>query len=168
MKASVVYVSNTGNTESLAMAIREELQNCLHCGAPSNEALAADLVFAGFWTDRGTCPEELRDFLGKLHGKTVALFGTAGFGGSKEYFERLLATVEALVPADNTLADGFMCQGKMPMTVRERYVKMGNTQGVENFDRALAHPDHADLTAVRAWARGIADNAAEGTPNAKR
>ena len=90
MKASVVYVSNTGNTESLAMAIREELQNCLHCGAPANEALAADLVFAGFWTDRGTCPEELRDFLGKLHGKTVALFGTAGFGGAQSYFDQIL------------------------------------------------------------------------------
>lgn len=160
MKTSIVYVSHTGNTEALAQAIQKELNGC-PCGAPCEEAREADVIFAGFWTDKGTCPEELRDFLEKLHGKTVALFGTAGFGGSREYFEKLLATVGSLVPEDNTLVPGFMCQGRMPMSVRERYVKMGNTQGVENFDRALTHPDDADLAAVCAWARSIADKAAE-------
>lgn len=167
MKTSIVYVSHTGNTKSLGLAVQEELNDCIYCGEPCEEALAADVVFAGFWTDKGTCPDQLREFLGKLHGKTVALFGTAGFGGSKEYFDKLLAAVGSLVPEDNTLETGFMCQGKMPMPVRERYVKMGNTQGVENFDRALTHPDDADLAAVRAWARAIADKAAEGALNAE-
>ena len=45
----------------------------------------------------------------------------------------------------------------MPMAVRERYEKMlkmhapvPNLKGMlENFDRALSHPDQADLEAVR-------------------
>ena len=46
-----------------------------------------------------------------------------------------------------------MCQGKMPMAMRERYVKMKEAPNhkpnldmlIENFDRALSHPDKADL-----------------------
>ena len=47
----------------------------------------------------------------------------------------------------------YMCQGKMPLSVRERYVKMlaqpdhrpGLERMIENFDRALSHPDREDL-----------------------
>ena len=47
----------------------------------------------------------------------------------------------------------YMCQGKMPMAMRERYVKMKEDPHhkpnldmlIENFDRALSHPDKADL-----------------------
>lgn len=46
-----------------------------------------------------------------------------------------------------------MCQGKMPMAMRERYVKMKEDPNhkpnldmlIENFDRALSHPDKTDL-----------------------
>ena len=46
-----------------------------------------------------------------------------------------------------------MCQGKMPLSVRERYVKMKEQPGhmpnidamIENFDKALSHPDADDL-----------------------
>ena len=46
-----------------------------------------------------------------------------------------------------------MCQGKMPQSVRERYVKMKEQPDhmtnldamIENFDKALSHPDADDL-----------------------
>lgn len=46
----------------------------------------------------------------------------------------------------------FMCQGKMPMVVRDRYEKMladpdkaAQTQMLlKNFDMALSHPDEKD------------------------
>lgn len=46
-----------------------------------------------------------------------------------------------------------MCQGKMPLSVRERYVKMREQPNrmtdldsrIENFDRALSHPNAEDL-----------------------
>lgn len=50
-----------------------------------------------------------------------------------------------------------MCQGKMPQSVRDRYVKMKEMPDakpnldalIENFDRALSHPDEADLNDLR-------------------
>lgn len=160
MKTAIVYLSRTGNTELLAKAVREEAgDTCVYFGAPDAQALQADLIFAGFWTDKGTCGEELRALLEMLHGKTVAVFGTAGFGGSSEYFARLLSGVEKFIAGDNRVAEGFMCQGKMPLAVRERYVKMGNAQGVENFDKAASHPNAEDLAAVRSWAGSVMKSA---------
>ena len=50
-----------------------------------------------------------------------------------------------------------MCQGRMPQTVLERYVKMkrqpehpANLDAlIENFYRALSHPDGEDLRALQ-------------------
>lgn len=50
-----------------------------------------------------------------------------------------------------------MCQGKMPQSVRERYVKMKENPEhpenidalIENFDRALSHPDSDDLERLK-------------------
>ena len=54
-----------------------------------------------------------------------------------------------------------MCQGKMPMSVRARYEKMLESPEhvpnvsamIENFDRALSHPDAEDLAALQAAVR---------------
>ena len=51
-----------------------------------------------------------------------------------------------------------MCQGKMPLSVRQRYEKMmempdhgPNPEAmIANFDRALTHPDAEDLENLKA------------------
>ena len=97
MKCAVVYSSHTGNTEMLAEEARKILegQECLYYGIPDEKAKKAaeeaELVFAGFWTDKGNCEEQMAEFLESLNGKQVVLFGTAGFGQSQEYFDRILA-----------------------------------------------------------------------------
>ena len=65
------------------------------------------------------------------------------------------------LPAGNELLGSYFCQGKMPEAVRQRYEAMAKTDPekarplLENFDRALSHPDEADLRglseAVAAW-----------------
>lgn len=50
-----------------------------------------------------------------------------------------------------------MCQGKMPQSVRTRYLKMkeqpehpANLDAlIKNFDSALSHPDEEDLEKLR-------------------
>ena len=50
-----------------------------------------------------------------------------------------------------------MCQGEMPIYVRERYEKMlsapihaPNLEGmIENFDKAFSHPDETDLIELK-------------------
>ena len=93
MSYAIVFSSKTGNTRLLADTLRASLpQNeCTYFGAPAPEALEAETLYIGFWTDKGHADDTLTAFLQTLKGKRVFLFGTAGFGGSAPYFEKILA-----------------------------------------------------------------------------
>ena len=159
MKYSIVYVSNTGNTRLLAETIRAQLpaEDCIYCGVPCEEAAKADRNYVGFWTDKGGCTAEISDFLKALTTQEVFLFGTAGFGGAPESFEQILKRVAAHIPDSARLAGSYMCQGKMPVSVRQRYEQMRDKPGlpfnvedmIANFDRALSHPDNGDLQQLK-------------------
>lgn len=154
MSYSIVYSSRTGNTALLAQTIRDTLpaSDCVYFGAPDAKALAADTIYAGFWTDKGTCDEQVAQFLQSLNGQKVFLFGTAGFGGAPAYFEQILNRVRENLPETTELIGSYMCQGKMPAAVRARYEAMEDNPRraamIENFDRALSHPDMQDLDAL--------------------
>lgn len=154
MSYSIVYSSRTGNTALLAQTIRDTLpaSDCVYFGAPDAKALAADTIYAGFWTDKGTCDEQVAQFLQSLSGQKVFLFGTAGFGGAPAYFEQILNRVRENLPETTELIGSYMCQGKMPAAVRARYEAMEDNPRraamIENFDRALSHPDAQDLDAL--------------------
>lgn len=180
MTYAIVYSSRTGNTEQLARALRSALplQGCLYFGPPDPAALAAERLYLGFWTDRGSCDETMAAFLAQVEGKEVFLFGTAGFGRAPAYFQKVLAQVETHLGQGCTLVGSYMCQGRMPLAVRQRYEKMlaaastpgaepsalpgggrfspASLQGmIENFDQALAHPDADDLDALVRAARQV-------------
>ena len=141
MKYAIVFSSQTGNTKQLAEAVSSVLPQ-------------ADLCFFG---SPSRCNQEITDFLKTLKGKEVFLFGTAGFGGSQEYFDKILSSVQKRLGASNTVIGTYMCQGKMPQSVRERYVKMKNSplpipnvdKMIENFDTAVSHPDETDLQKLK-------------------
>lgn len=155
MSYAIVYSSCTGNTKLLAEAVRSALpeEECVYFGAPDPKALSAQRIYVGFWTDKGTCSEEMKAFLRQLTSQEVFLFGTAGFGVSPEYFEKILHNIRALLPETVRVIGTFMCQGKMPSSVREHYVKMSQSPNpqpnldllIANFDQALSHPDQQDL-----------------------
>ena len=158
MKYAIVYSSQTGNTKMLADTIRRELpeEDCVYFGRPDTAALEAERIYVGFWTNRGTCDEETAAFLKQIKGGEVYLFGTAGFGGKPEYFDTVLKKTEEKIREGVKLIGSFMCQGKMPPAVRERYEKMQSSGAkvpnikalIENFDKALTHPDPEDLEAL--------------------
>ena len=159
MSYAIVFSSKTGNTRLLADTLRASLpQNeCTYFGAPAPEALEAETLYIGFWTDKGHADDTLTAFLQTLKGKRVFLFGTAGFGGSAPYFEKILAATRKALDGSNTVIGSFMCQGKMPASVRQWYEAMKakplhipNLDAlIENFDKALSHPDAADLEQLK-------------------
>lgn len=163
MKIAIVYQSMTGNTKALAEAIREELQGqeIVLFGDP--QPVEADLYLVGSWTDKGMCHQGITEYLKSLKHKKIGYFGTAGFGGSQEYYDTLFQRVAEVVDSTNQLLGSFYCQGKMPQSVRQRYEKMlqehpgdaGLQENLENFDRALSHPDAEDLKQVKAWAEAM-------------
>lgn len=82
---------------------------------------------------------------------------TDEYGGSKEYFDKILKKVEHSLDKSNTVFGCYMCQGKMPMSVRQRYEEMKKQPihlpnldaMIENFDKALSHPDADDLEQLK-------------------
>ena len=60
----------------------------------------------------------------KIHGKKVFIFGTCGFGGSEEYYGKLFERAAGLLDESDEIIGHYYCQGKMPMSVKERYVAM--------------------------------------------
>ncbi len=155
----VLFSSRTGNTRALAEAIRAALPQevCVYFGESSAAALDADTLYIGFWTDKGNADEATVRLLEALRNRRIFLFGTAGFGGSEAYFQKILDNVKRAIDPSNTVIGTYMCQGRMPQTVRERYVKMkgqpehpANLDAlIENFDRAMSHPDGEDLRALQ-------------------
>ncbi|AEB06220.1 hypothetical protein Corgl_0092 [Coriobacterium glomerans PW2] len=184
MKYAIVINSRSGNTRLVGNALMRALaesngraeamyvgdippadgETCSEKGASQSEPACgsvemiqqADTILFGFWTDKGDCTQDAARFLQTLSGKRVFLFGTAGFGGSQAYFDRILATVRSHLPADADLAGSVMCQGKMDVAVRRRYEAMLGQDPqdarakamIENFDEALAHPDESDFQTV--------------------
>ena len=151
MSYAIICSSKTGNTEKLAQRAREALGSQV-----VDDIAAADTVLLGSWTDKGGLDSALADSLAQLSGKKVFLFGTCGFGGSQAYYDRVLDRFASALPEGVQVVGRFMCQGQMPAGVRERYVKMAEQDParfepmIENFDRALGHPDAADLEAFEA------------------
>lgn len=73
MSYAIVFSSKTGNTRLLADTLRASLpQNeCTYFGAPAPEALEAETLYIGFWTDKGHADDTLTAFLQTLKGKRV-------------------------------------------------------------------------------------------------
>ncbi|MDO4275467.1 MAG: flavodoxin family protein [Eubacteriales bacterium] len=156
MKYAIVYSSVTGNTERLAAALREFLpgEECVYYGAASTEKLPdAELFLLGFWTDKGTCDENMAAYMQQLQGKKVFLFGTAGFGGSEDYFHTILSNVLGQLPSSNTLLGTYMCQGQMPDSIGKRYEKMTQDNPDDaraasmllNYRQGIGRPDEKDI-----------------------
>ncbi|MDD2973283.1 MAG: flavodoxin family protein [Lachnospiraceae bacterium] len=155
MKYQVIYISKTGNTEKIAKKIFEVLpgmEKDIMRFDPGMEIGDADVVWVGFCVNRGTCSMDLLDYLSELHEKKIVLFGTCGMGSDASYYKRIMDEIVAWIPDDSECLGTFMCQGKMPMSIREKYESMlgngndGQLQAlIRNFDEALLRPDKDDL-----------------------
>ena len=135
----------------------------------ATQASGADVVFVGFWCDKGSCSTAVQHFLQGLAGKRVFLFGTCGFGESDEYFAQILDRVRAYLPAAAQYIGGAMCQGKMGMGVKRRYEGMlekdpENAQArmlIDNWNKAQSHPNEDDVSRIAAAAKEALEGIAE-------
>lgn len=135
----------------------------------ATQASEADVVFVGFWCDKGSCSPAVQHFLQGLAGKRVFLFGTCGFGESDEYFAQILDRVRTYLPADAQHIGGAMCQGKMGMGVKRRYEGMlekdpENAQArmlIDNWNKAQSHPNEDDVSRIAAAAKEALEGIAE-------
>ena len=161
MKIAIIYSSNTGNTKLIAETIKKELENedIVYFGNPTEEIPEADVYVIGSWTDKGNACNDIIEFIKKIKNKKIAYFGTAGYGANENYYEILFERVKKNIDFSNKILGYFYCQGKMPIQVRERYVRMITEHpedknlkvSIKNFDEALTHPDEIDIKNTKEW-----------------
>lgn len=151
----VLYESESGNTKKVAATIFSRLPGQskeLIDIATEKSIPEAAVYFVGFCVHKGTCSMAVSDFLNDLSGKQIALFGTCGMGDSPDYYSQIEHRVNAWIENDNEYLGCFICQGKMPQKVRQKYETMRTPENtaqvdiyIRNFDEALTHPDSLDL-----------------------
>ena len=154
MKIAVTYSHPNGNTQLLSECVLNILgkNNVVYFGEPCEEMLNADRFYIGFWTDKGTADNISLEFLSKLNYKEIFLFGSAGFGVDEKYFNKVLTSIKKNIDKSNKIIGEFMCQGKMKMQVKQRYLALKQSDNppsninmmIDNFDKALTHPDKYD------------------------
>ena len=68
---SIIFSSLTGNTKKLADTIHAVLpsEDCDYFGAPETAELHSEMLYVGFWTDKGNADSAVLQLLSKLRGK---------------------------------------------------------------------------------------------------
>ena len=95
-------------------------------------------------------PGTSKDLIDITTDKTI--FGTCGMGNSPAYYSSIEHSVSVWIESDNEYLGAFICQGKMPQKVRQKYESIRTARNalqislcLRNFDEALTHPDSLDL-----------------------
>ena len=117
MKYSIVYTSKSGNTEKLALAIKEaangECLQCVKANAVDNAKVNdSDIVFVGAGSYKGTCDEAAGKFMETLKNKKVFLFMTVGYGDNQAYYDKMLNPAKTFIDSSNTIIGTYACQGQ--------------------------------------------------------
>ena len=146
-KANTYVAQGMGDPEANAAALEAKVR----------EGGVADLQLLGIGNNGHIAFNEAADQLVAVaHTEPVSYTHL----GDPAYYEKILANVKACLDGSNTIAGTFMCQGQMMPMVRARYEQQlaqnpanAAARGMlETFDRAVGHPDAADLAALCAAA----------------
>ena len=78
------------------------------------QIMLSELLYIGFWTDKGNVDTKTLQLLSQLKNKQLFLFGTADFGGSDIYFRKNLIIRQILMYWSRILT--VHCLTLMPMT----------------------------------------------------
>ena len=166
MKAIVIYSTLTGNTQKIAEAIAEVLPEGSPCVAVNDvphDLDSYDLVFAGYWVDKGGPDKKSRELLGRLHNRHVALFATLGAYPDSEHALKSLDKGAEALPEGVCEAGRFICQGKVsPKRVEamaKRFPKEHphgmNPERIKRLETAARHPDGQDCANAQSFAREV-------------
>lgn len=159
MNIGIVYSSCTGNTRKVAEALAETPGAACYAvrHAPSPDAF--DILALGFWVRKGQPDARAQRYMAGVHGKRVFFFGTLGAWPHSAHAQRCMAAARQLLLAgENTVLDGFLCQGRVnPQVVAASQRKGSHPVTAERLARlreAARHPDATDLQAARQrWQR---------------
>jgi flavodoxin len=166
MKVLVAYFSETGNTEKVAQAIYEGIQEAEKDISPIQETKNVeeyDLIFCGFPVHASSVPNKVEPFLKSIpQGKSVAIFATHGSlrmgqlaTAAFDYAVSLLSKAKAI--------GTFGCRGKVKPDLLEVLAKKPEHRAwAEEAQGAAIHPDEADLEDAKDFAKKMLKKALSG------
>lgn len=162
MKTLIVYSSKTGNTRKLAYAVHIALPDAELCRVEMAPNPASyDLIFLGFWIEKGTADEKTRAYMKRLNGKKVVLFATLGAYPESKHATESLDAAAKLIP-NSDVVDRFICQGAIDPELIEWMGTLPKSHGYgptesrkKLWQDAASHPDDADLQNVSEWALDV-------------
>jgi flavodoxin len=157
MKALVTYYSQSGNTEKLAKAVFEGIEQAEKEITPIkavSNATGYDLIFIGFPVQAHSVPGNVETFVkGLPEGQKVAFFATHGSLRGGEL--AVTAFYYALSIAKHDVVMGtFGCRGKVSQKILDAVMQKAEHQAwAKEAQSASGHPDDADLEDGKAWAQ---------------
>ena len=149
MKTLIVYSSKTGNTRKIAEAIFEVLPEAKEIfsveDAPSPDLY--DFIATGFWVNRGTADEKAQQYMKRIKGKKVGVFGTLGAYPNSMHAREALSSVRELLDGNDLLGE-FICQGKIDPNLLDKMPKNGvhamTPERKVRIEEAEKHPNETD------------------------
>lgn len=161
----IVYSSKTGNTKKVAQALlagapeRCELADVAQ--APSTDAY--EVIFAGYWVDKGEPDQAMQEFLPTLNNKKVVLFQTLGAEPYSEHGVTSLANAGRYLNVSCKVAGTLSIRGAIDPKLIEAMSKMPaghphapSAASKKRWHDASTHPDEADLQATQEYMQKFA------------
>lgn len=163
MKTLVVYSSLTGNTKMIAESIAEAIPGCdLKAVEELPAADAYDIVFTGFWVDRGHADDKMLAYMETVRNKKVAPFFTLGAWPDSDHADHVFEDTKGRLE-NNKILSHYRCQGKVDPKLLERMKTMTNNPHPSSPERearlkeAAKHPDVNDCARAKAFAKAVMD-----------
>ena len=118
-KYSIIFSSLTGNTKKLADTIRAVLpaEDCDYFGAPKAEELHSEILYIGFWTDKGNADSATLELLSKLRDKRFFYSGRRALAAARHIFRRSLSMLSSLLAQATPCSERICARAKC----RSRY-----------------------------------------------
>lgn len=154
MKFAVIYDTETGNTERIALEIYDtigyrdkELLNL----SEDDEIPDADVYFVGFPVHQRSCGIKTMECLEKIETGKVVLFATCGMSATDAYREKLEDKLSVWISDDAEYLGLYLCQGETTVAQQKRFLETHPDISVELSEmlvNGIGHPDEDDLVRV--------------------
>lgn len=153
-KILVTYSSKTGNTEKIAMAISEVIEDSELVKIKDIKNIDKyDGIVIGYWADKGIANKEADDFLKTVENKKCGIFATLGAYPDSPHGEKIIDYGKKVLEANgNVVLKTFICQGRIDPKLTKLFESFpeGHPHYMDEARRkrhkdASSHPDKNDI-----------------------
>lgn len=175
MKSLILYSSLTGNTKKIAHTIydaiqgEKEIKNISEVIDNNIDYENYDIIFLGYWVDKGICDKNSKLVFENIHNKKLALFGTMGASTNGNYGINIMDKVKDVFSKDNVIVGSFICQGKIAEGLKVKYEEMLKLypenehirEQLNNHEESQSHPDEQEISEAVRFAKDIITRASD-------